>query len=158
VYELRSSRVARIQQRRCRVSRTGRLQDGIAQPREPVLQEIVDSAMLDALRRGFIPKKSRHDKDRHLRPDRSRKVHRSNAIEVRQRIVGQDDLGLAAQRGHEALFVINDRRLRDIASNSQRPENQLGIVRVILNEDKPKPCGGLNRLIHGRSPLAEAPR
>ena len=85
---------------------------GGAQPRQALLQDIVRRALLDGLNRHFFAEDRGDENEGHVGTCVPGQIHRGDAVERRERVVGQNEVEAALpQRGQKVLSVIHVDRL-----------------------------------------------
>jgi hypothetical protein len=102
---------------------------------QPIFQDVVADALLDAIDRGFFSERSRHQQKRNVAPGRAQIGESVEPAPAGQTIVGQHGVQETI-RQHPAKFVacFRQRRFNAKARIAKLEQNQLDVVRRMLDE------------------------
>jgi hypothetical protein len=129
-----------------------RLLDGPAETSQPILEQVVGGPELDALGRALVPDRARDADQRDVEPARLQELERPRGLELGQVVVGDDQLRLGRERRPVLALAVDPLPGGLDARSAQLAEDQLGVLRPVLDEEQAEPGGrlGRGRVRHGR--------
>jgi hypothetical protein len=127
-----------------------RANDRRAEPREPLLHDVIGCASLQALDRDFLAKRAGHEDERHVGRPLDRQRQRRLTVESRKPVVGKNDVESArVEGGGECVARVDGDDFTAQALRAQRRGDQLAIDWIVLEVKHPK---GPNGISHARVP------
>jgi hypothetical protein len=112
-----------------------RILDGGGQAQQVVLEHVVRGAAAQRLERGFLADRARDEDEGPQRRQLAHQAQRVLAAEARHGVVAQHQVGVEGfQRDAQVALVVDPQRAHFARHAAQRPRQQLGIVRTVLDQ------------------------
>src|SRR5262249_41245491 len=112
--------------------------------RQALFQHVVGGADLHRLDRHLLAELSRHEDERQLGALLDGELQRRQAVEGRQRKVGQDEVErIALERREELLARLHSRDIAVDAARLEHALDELGVLRVVLEVQDAQRSGHL---------------
>ncbi len=109
-----------------------------SQPRQPILEHVVACPELHALRRGFVAELAGHHDERNGPARLPKHAERPYCVELRQRVIGKDDVGLRLQSPGERVGGVAPLPLDIEAGALEFGDHELGVGGPVLNHHQPE--------------------
>jgi hypothetical protein len=117
--------------------------DRVGEAGEALLEDVVVGSGLDAVGRGFLVERARHDDERQVRPERPDDLQRLHAIPGGKREVREDDVRCERlERLAELGLRLDPAPLALDPGSAELANLELGVRRNVLEDEGPEGIGG----------------